>query len=176
MRLIQVMLIVFLIADFQISNGQNTRTKKVSNQAGISRKAIQDSIQIKEMIDKYAKSIDDADTVLGAELWAKSKEVSFIHPRGHEHGWENIKNNIYNFFGAYFTKRKLNIHDVRISVYGDVAWTEFYWIFEATFKNGTVPIQTKGRESQIWRKMKNEWQLVHVHYSSMPVTGERQGF
>jgi ketosteroid isomerase-like protein len=171
MRIMQVVLIAILIAAFQISNAQNTRTKKVSNQAGISRKAIRDSIQIKEMIDQYAKSIDDADTLLGARLWARTKEVSFIHPRGHEHGWEDIKNNIYKFFGSYFSKRKLNIQNIRISSYGDVAWTEFYWIYDATFKNGTTPIQTKGRESQIWKNINNEWLLVHVHYSSMPVTG-----
>ena len=176
MRIIQVVLIAGLLGTFQISNGQNTGKNKVSNQTGISLKASADTTQIKEMLVKYAKSIDDADTVLGARLWAKTKEVSFIHPRGHEHGWDEIKNNIYKFFGTYFSKRKLNIQDVRISTYGDVAWTEFYWIYDATFKNGTTPIQTKGRESQIWRKINKEWYLVHVHYSGMPVNGARQGF
>jgi ketosteroid isomerase-like protein len=176
MRIIHAVLLAFLIVAFQFSNAQNSKTNKALNQKGISRKAASDTTQIKEMLDKYAESIDNADTLLGAALWAKTKEVSFIHPRGHEHGWENIKNNIYKFFGTYFSKRKLNIYDIRISSYGDVAWTEFYWIYDATFKNGTVPIQTKGRESQIWRKINNEWLLVHVHYSGMPVTGAKQGF
>lgn len=176
MRTIQVVLLTALIVVVQFSYAQTIKTHKAFGKTGISRKAIQDTIQIKEMLDQYAKSIDDADTILGARLWAKTKEVSFIHPRGHEHGWEDIKNNIYKFFGSYFSKRKLNIQNIKISRYGNVAWTEFYWIFDATFKNATTPIQTKGRESQIWRKINNEWFLVHVHYSSMPVTGARQGF
>jgi len=176
MRIIKFILIPFLIVVFQYSNAQIVKKNKVSNHKLIFPKAEPDTTQIKELINTYAKSIDDADTILGARLWAKTKEVSFINPRGHEHGWENIKNNIYKFFGTYFSKRKLNIRDISISVYGNVAWTEFYWIFDATFKNGTTPIQTKGRESQVWRKINNEWQLVHVHYSSMPVTGEKQGF
>lgn len=37
-------------------------------------------------------------------------------------------------------------------------------------------MQTKGCETQIWRKSHNEWKLVHIHYSGMPVTGQDQGF
>ena len=33
--------------------------------------------------------------------------------------------------------------------YSDVAWTEFYWVFDATFKNDNSPLQTKGRENQM---------------------------
>ena len=37
-------------------------------------------------------------------------------------------------------------------------------------------IMTHGRETQVYRKMKGRWQLVHVHYSGMPGTEERRGF
>ena len=176
MKIIQCVLIAILLVATQFLNAQNPYPNNSSNQTEALGKVISDTTQIKDMVNKYAKSIDDADTIGGAKLWAKTKEVSFIHPRGHEHGWEEIKNNIYKVFGNFFSKRKLNIHELRISTYGDVAWTEFYWIFDATFKNATTPIQTKGRESQIWRKINNEWLLVHVHYSNMAVSGARQGF
>src|SRR5690242_5081669 len=42
---------------------------------------------IKDLIAKYAKSVDDADTTLAAKVWSNSADVSFIHPRGHERGW-----------------------------------------------------------------------------------------
>ena len=64
----------------------------------------------------------------------------------------------------------------KVSVYGDVAWLTFEWVFDATFKSNNEPLQTKGRETQIWHKEKGTWKLVHVHYSNMPVTGEGQGF
>ena len=64
----------------------------------------------------------------------------------------------------------------KVSVYGDVAWLTFEWVFDATLKVNNQKLQTKGRETQVWRKIKEEWKLVHVHYSNMPVTGQGQGF
>jgi hypothetical protein len=43
-----------------------------------------DSDAIRGVIEKYAKSIDGADTALASEIWSKSPDVSFIHPRGYE--------------------------------------------------------------------------------------------
>src|SRR6202165_989979 len=47
-----------------------------------------DSAVIRSLIEKYAKSVDDADTTLAAQVWLNSPDVSFIHPLGHEHGFE----------------------------------------------------------------------------------------
>jgi ketosteroid isomerase-like protein len=123
---------------------------------------------IKALIAKYAESIDNGDSVLGSKLFSHSPEVSFIQPRGHQHGWSEISSEIYDFFAKTFAKRTLNIFKEHVTVYGDVAWAEFYWVFDATFKQSNLPLQTKGRETQIWRKANGEWHLVHVHYSNMP--------
>jgi hypothetical protein len=127
------------------------------------------------LLRRYEKSIDDADTVLAAKLWAKTSEVSFIHPRGTEYGWSGVKN-VIRMFAEGFSKRELHGSEEKVIVYGDVAWLTFTWVFDATFKANKQPIQTKGRETQIWRKIKGEWKLVHVHYSGMPVTERGQGF
>jgi ketosteroid isomerase-like protein len=129
------------------------------------------------MIAKYAESIDAADTTLASQIWSDSPEVSFIYPRGHEHGLEQIKQNVYrHLMGDTFSERKLNIHDISAHVYGDTAWAEFYWDFVAKFRKDGSPITTHGRETQIYRKEQGRWRLVHVHYSGMPVTEERRGF
>ena len=78
-------------------------------------------------------------------------------------------------FAETFVKRDLKTSDERISVYGDAAWAEFYWVFDTTLKDDT-PLQTKGRETQIWKKEGAEWRLIHVHYSGPPVTAPGQGF
>jgi hypothetical protein len=41
-----------------------------------------------EKVATYLRSVEHADTELASTLWATSPEVSFIHPRGHERGWE----------------------------------------------------------------------------------------
>ncbi len=53
---------------------------------------------------------------------------------------------------------------------------EFYWSFDATMAKDATTIHTEGRETQVLEKTNQGWRIVHVHYSGMPVTGERQGF
>jgi ketosteroid isomerase-like protein len=131
---------------------------------------------IKSLIAKYAESINNGDSILGAQLFSHAPEVSFIQPRRYQRGWDEISSQVYGFFSKTFSRRNLNIISEHVTVYGNVAWAEFYWVFDATFKQGNTTMQTKGRETQIWRRANNEWRLVHVHYSNMPVTGDRQGF
>jgi hypothetical protein len=58
-----------------------------------------------------------------------------------------------------------------------MAIVEFYWIFDAVYSGeNPAPMQTRGRETQVMKKFGNEWRMVHVHYSGMPVPGERDGF
>jgi Xaa-Pro aminopeptidase len=132
---------------------------------------------IKNLIAKYAKSVDGADTALAAEVWLDSPDVSFIHPVGHEHGFEQIKQNVYlRLMGETFSERKLSVHDVSVYVYGDAARAEFYWDFAAKFRKDGAPLATHGRETQLYHKEQGRWRLVHVHYSGMPVSSERQSF
>jgi hypothetical protein len=53
-------------------------------------------------------SVDGADTALASEVWSRSPDVSFIHPRGHDRGWEEVKRNVHEkLMGATFSERKL---------------------------------------------------------------------
>jgi Xaa-Pro aminopeptidase len=134
------------------------------------------SEEIKSLIAIYAKSVDAADINLASEVWWDSPDVSFIHPLGHEHGFAQIKQNIYGrLMGETFSERKLSIHEVSVHVFGDTAYAEFYWDFTAKFRKDGSRLSTQGRETQLYRKMQDRWRLIHVHYSGMPVTAERQG-
>lgn len=133
--------------------------------------------EITSLIDRYASSINSADVELAAKVWAIDDEVSFIHPRGHERGWEQVRSNFYEkTMGQTFSERKLTVRDLVVRVYGDNAWAEFYWDFAAKMKMDGTPLNTKGRETQIFRKTERGWRLVHIHYSGMPVIADRQGF
>lgn len=142
-----------------------------------SQKAKNDEQKIKTLLETYKNSINQADTTLGKKIFVTTPELTFIHPRGHEKGWEGIKKGIYGMFGSMFSKRDLKSNDENIIIYRDMAILEFYWVFDATFAGEKpAPLQTKGRETQVLKKIKGEWKIVHIHYSSMPVTGEGQGF
>lgn len=137
-----------------------------------------DLVKIKALIETYKTSINKADTTIGKKVFLTTNEVNFIHPRGHEKGWEGIKKGIYGMFGSRFSKRDLKSSDEIITfISPDVAVLEFYWVFDATFSGEKpMPMQSKGRETQVLKKAKDTWKIAHVHYSNMPVTGDRQGF
>ena len=117
---------------------------------------------VRQQVEKYTAALDAADIDLAAQVWQTSAEVSFIHPAGHAHGWEEVKE-IYKFFGSSFSERKLTVRDVSVHVNGETAWAEFYWHFVAKQSNDGSAVQTDGRETQIYNKSGNRWQLVHVH-------------
>jgi ketosteroid isomerase-like protein len=131
--------------------------------------------ELQGLIRRYAASIDQADTDLGATIWLTTDDASFIHPRGHERGWESIKRNFYAGTMGRFSERKLHVGAVALHVLGDMAWAEFDWTFEARFADGS-PHTTRGRESQVFTRLNDGWKLVHLHYSGPAVTGEREGF
>src|SRR5512134_3642710 len=67
-----------------------------------------DEAAIRELISTYAKSVDAADTSLASAIWASTPDVSFIHPRGHERGWNAVKTQFYEqTMGANFADRRL---------------------------------------------------------------------
>lgn len=84
------------------------------------------------LVDQYRRSIDTLDFELARRIWLTSQDATFIHPRGHERGWDEIKKNFYEgTMGALFSERKLMARDTRVTVRGDSAYVEFYWSFEA---------------------------------------------
>ena len=127
-----------------------------------------DESAIREQIARYVRSVNDADTVLAGTVWDTTEAVSFMHPRGHDHGWEEICSRFYQSgMAARFTARTLTLHDLSVNVLGDSAWIECYWAFEADKVGGGI-VRTKGRETQVFWRRAGEWRLMHIHYSALP--------
>jgi ketosteroid isomerase-like protein len=167
--------VVFICAVAMCSSAQGTAASIESTSSA--KKASLASDEIRQMVAKYARSIDEADTGLASQIWLDLPDVSFIHPLGHEHGFEQIKQDVYkHLMGDIFSERKLSPRDIAVHVYGDSAWAEFYWDFNAKFRKDGSPVTTHGRETQVYWKTQDGWRLVHVHYSGMPATQEKQGF
>jgi len=128
---------------------------------------------IRQLFMTYANSIDSADTNLADQLFSSGPEVTFIHPRGEEHGRDQIEADVYkNLMGGTFSERKLTPKDIAIHVYGNAAWSEFNWDFVAKLRKDGSPFHSQGRETQIYHRENDHWRIVHVHYSGVPVTGK----
>jgi ketosteroid isomerase-like protein len=121
---------------------------------------------IHHLIDRYTKAVDTVDLNSLAQIWSHSPEVSFIYPLGEEHGFDAIERHVFeDVMGGMFSERALEAHDARVHVDGNMAWSEFHWVFHATLRKDGSPVVTHGVETQIYRKEAGEWRLVHVHYS-----------
>ncbi len=124
---------------------------------------------IRDLITRYAAAVDAADPEQAAQIWSHAPEVSFIDPLGEEHGLAQIQQNVYTrLMGGMFSERHLEPHDIAVHVCGNAAWAEFVWDFHAKLRKDGSAVTTHGRETQIYRKEKDGWRIVHVHYSAMP--------
>ncbi len=137
---------------------------------------MRDTEQILALIGQYAESVNALDLDLARSLWLDAPDVSFIHPRGHETGRDNIVASFYLDTMGRFSARALVPRDISVSLHGDTALAVFYWDFHAEFADGGDRADTHGRETQVYVRRDGAWRLLHVHYSGMPVTGDREGF
>ena len=124
----------------------------------------------------YVKSVNELDHDLINKVWDDSLKPSFVHPRGYSQGLDNIVTEFYTNTMGLFSSRELRPRDIDIAIHGDSALAFFYWEFTAYFKDSGERLDTKGRETQYFCRINSIWKLVHVHYSGMPITGEREGF
>ncbi|WOT06361.1 YybH family protein [Shewanella youngdeokensis] len=123
---------------------------------------------LNNLLVQYADSVNRLDLEMAKSIWSQTESISFIHPRGHQFGWAEIKKAFYLGAMGYFTERDLRLRDININQLSeDTAWADFYWDFDATTKTGEVVHHT-GRESQVWKKEDSGWKIVHVHYSRPP--------
>ena len=135
------------------------------------QKSSSDEEQIQQLLADYAKSVDTLDLDLAERIWSHAPETSFIHPRGTELGFTQVRNNFYKLTMATFSQRELLLENPAVHVSGDSAWSQMTWTFHATVKGSGQKITTTGRETQIYHKEHGTWRIVHVHYSGPPITG-----
>lgn len=138
--------------------------------------ASSDDQQLRALLTNYVKAVDTLDPNLISRIWSHSPDASFIHPRGTDIGFEQIRDDLYMNIMGLFSRRDLMMETPTFHIYGDTAWSQMTWTFHATFKDSGQNITTTGRETQIYRKEDGTWRIVHVHYSGPPDTRPLKGF
>ena len=148
-------LFVTLVALFAVSSVAFARGGSESE-----RKAVE------AIVDAYIKTINDGDLELVGKIWSHDERASFIGPQGRFSGYEEVRDKLVMSFKTGFAKRNLRKDELIIVIEGDSAWAEFTWTFEAENRNGRS-LTSRGRETQIFRKEKDGWKLMHIHYSGI---------
>ena len=125
--------------------------------------------KINKLLENYVKSVNECDTELARTFWDNEDNVSYIHPNGYEHSFEEVKEHFYlGTMGRLFSKRDLQPKDLKVKIYGDTAFLEFRWFFYAITKETQEPFHSKGRETQFLVLRDNEWKINNIHYSQEP--------
>ena len=157
---IQILLIVMQVAVSPAIAAQNLKP---------------DDAELRKLMSVYTEAVNKADANLGSRVWCGSEEDSVTNPGGHWQGTQQIKA-FYALLSDSYSERKLTFDSVSIHSYGDFAWTEFTGDFTAKQRKDGTPISFHAAETQIYRKSKGKWCLVHVQYSTFapPKTGDKK--
>lgn len=102
---------------------------------------------IMEVLADYRLSINQADTTLGKKVFLTNENISFIHPRGHQHGWKEVKTNIYGMFDSKFSQRDLKSSNETVTLYGDMAVLEFTG-FLTPYLPVTIPVKYRPKDGK----------------------------
>ncbi len=134
-----------------------------------------DDAEIRNVMNVYAEAVNRADAQLGSQIWCGSEEESVTNPAGHWQGPQQIKA-LYALLSDSYSERKLTFDTVSIHTYGKFAWTEFTGDFAAKQRKDGTPFSFHAAETQIYRKSRGKWCLVHVQYSTFAAqqSGERK--
>ena len=120
--------------------------------------------EIRVVLDRYVKAVNDADENLLRELWAQPDQVSYVNPMQRLRSWGELQGFWQGFLKNTFTRRDLRVSNVTIETAGDAAWVVVDWEFTGTLADGKLQ-QSRGWETQVYRRTNRGWRIAHVHYS-----------
>ena len=133
--------------------------------------------EIRAVLDRYVKSVNEADEAILRQLWVRPDDASYVNPMQRLRSWGEVQGFWQGFLKGGFTRRELKPDNVVINVAGDVAWAVFDWEFNAIQTDGK-PMQSRGWETHVYRRTDRGWRITHAHYSVSavpPPTGGKAG-
>jgi len=126
----------------------------------------QTAADIRAVLDRYQKAVNGADEQILRELWAEPERISYVNPMQRLRTWGELQGFWQGFLKNSFTQRELTVSNVNIQSGRDVGWAVFDWEFRAMQTDGK-PSQTRGWETQVYRRTDRGWRIAHAHYSAL---------
>jgi len=75
---------------------------------------------VREVFERYLKSVNAADLPLASEVWLQSADVVAVTPFGRFQGWDQVRDEVYiKFLQQSLTERDLQPSNVSIHTMGD---------------------------------------------------------
>ncbi len=123
--------------------------------------------EFKQLIDRTHKAWNSHNPHALAKFYVKDADLIFydalpMQYRGWEEYEQGIQKNLFDKMPKFILSANEDLHLTRRD---DLAWTTFTWHLSAELNDGT-PIETDGRQTDIWEKRDGKWLIVHEHISA----------
>ncbi|PCI35050.1 MAG: hypothetical protein COB53_11345 [Elusimicrobia bacterium] len=133
-------------------------------------KRTEDARKIEKIVRRVAKAWGKADGKTFRRYYVADPKIRIIESGGQNTGVEDLVENHVLPEWEHFKKMKVTIHGVDIFLSEDRqhAWSISDNEFKAETHKGRK-IHSRGFETVIWAKVKDDWRIVHSHSSSRRV-------
>lgn len=156
---VAIAFVMILITQFGFVNSENITAQAItiSNQDN----------EFKELINNSLEAWNTNKPENLAKFYAQEPELKFFDALPMQYqGWKDyqagIQKNLFDNMPKFTLKASDDIQSHRQD---NLAWTTFTWHLSAELNDGT-PIETDGRQTDIWEKRDGKWLIVHQHISS----------
>src|SRR6185436_7145346 len=126
-----------------------------------------DNDAVRAAVDAEVAAINARDLEALGRVWSQGDDILLydIAPPGHFHGWPAIAHTYTDFF-ARLSDPKMAIEGLEVRVGGDLATATYGWSMSGTIDGR--PLSDAGHATEVWRRGKIGWRLMHAHVSTAP--------
>jgi len=129
------------------------------------------SEEVKTLVAKQVEAINGRDMQALARIWSQQDDILLfdVAPPGRFHGWPEIARSFNNLFEKA-SDLKMTVENVQVQDGGALATATYDWAM--TGKVGESALQDRGQATEVYRREKDGWKLMHAHYSTSPPASE----
>ena len=123
--------------------------------------------EFKQLIEGTHKAWNSHHPDALSKFYAQDADLIFYDALPMQYrGWNEYEQGIQTNLFDKMPKFILSANDdLRLTRRDNLAWTTFTWHLSAKLNDGT-PIETDGRQTDIWEKRDGKWLIVHEHIST----------
>lgn len=131
-----------------------------------------DSAQLIAIIDAIEKGWEQGDGQPFRDHYLDFTGARYIEGGGQNEGLADLVGHHVEPEGDALADFELNLTNIETHLEGDFAWAVVDVEVKALVKSEQRQIHNRGYETFLFRRVADEWKVVHTHSSSRPVTKE----
>jgi uncharacterized protein (TIGR02246 family) len=124
--------------------------------------------EVKALVARQVEAINGRDMQALARIWSQQDDILLfdVAPPGRFKGWPEIARSFNNLFEKA-GELHMTVENVEVREGGGTLATATYdWVLSG--KVGETPLEDRGQATEIYRREKDGWRLMHAHYSAVP--------